>query len=51
MNVFTESFAFRTMAGLVVFGMTLNLMAQHISNYLHQLPEDILRVALLLSGK
>jgi len=29
----------------------LNLMAQHISNYLHQLPEDMLRVAQLLSGK
>ncbi|MGD1019071.1 MAG: flagellar biosynthetic protein FliR [Verrucomicrobiia bacterium] len=51
MNVFTESFAFRTMAGLAVFGLTLNLMAQHISNYLHQLPEDVLRVAQLLSGK
>jgi len=51
MNVFTESFAFRSLAGLVVFGMTLNLMAQHISNYLHQLPEDMLRVAQLLSGK
>ncbi len=48
MNVFTESFAFRSMAGMVVFGLTLNLMAEHITNYLHQLPEDILRVAQLL---
>ncbi|HVM59889.1 MAG TPA: flagellar biosynthetic protein FliR [Verrucomicrobiae bacterium] len=51
MNVFGESFAFRILGGLAVFGLTLNLMAQHISNYLHQLPEDILRVAQLLSGK
>ena len=48
MNVFTESFAFRSLAGMVVFGLTLNLMAEHITNYLHQLPEDVLRVAQLL---
>ena len=48
MNVFSESFAFRAMAGLTVFGMTLSLMAEHISNYLRQLPEDMLRVAQLL---
>ncbi len=48
MNVFSESFAFRTLAGLTVFGMTLSLMAEHISNYLRQLPEDMLRVAQLL---
>ena len=49
MNVFTESFAFRSLAGLIVFGLTLNLMAQHISNYLRRLPEDVLRVAQLLA--
>jgi len=49
MNVFTESFAFRSLAGLMVFGLTLNLMAEHITNYLHQLPEDMLRIAQLLA--
>ncbi len=50
MNVFTESFAFRSMAGLFVFGLTLNLMSQHIVNYLNRLPEDMLRVAQLLGA-
>jgi len=50
MNVFTESFAFRTLTGLIVLGLSLNVMAQHISNYLHRLPEDVLHVAALLGG-
>jgi flagellar biosynthesis protein FliR len=50
MNVFSESFPFRIMAGLTVFGLSLNLMAQHISNYLGRLPHDFLRVAQLLRG-
>jgi flagellar biosynthetic protein FliR len=50
MNVFSESFSFRIMAGLTVFGLSLNLMAQHISNYLRRLPDDFLRVAQLLGG-
>jgi flagellar biosynthetic protein FliR len=50
MNVFTESFAFRALAGLTVFGLTLNLMAQHIMNFLRRLPEDVLRVAQLLGA-
>lgn len=50
MNVFVESFAFRIMAGLAVFALTIHLMAQHISNYTSHLPEDILRVAQLLRG-
>jgi flagellar biosynthetic protein FliR len=45
MNVFHESFAIRTLAGLSVFGITLQLMSQHIINYLHRLPEDMLTVA------
>jgi flagellar biosynthetic protein FliR len=45
MNVFSESFAVRPLVGLSVFGLTLDLMAQHIMNYLRQLPEDMLRVA------
>jgi flagellar biosynthetic protein FliR len=48
MNVFIESFAVRILAGLTVFGLTAQLMAQHIVNYLRRLPEDFLRVAQLL---
>lgn len=50
MNVFTESFAFRIMAGLMVFGLTLELMAQHIMNWLRNVPDDFLRVAQLLGA-
>ena len=35
MNVFAESFAFRIVGGLIVFGFTLQLAAQHV----HQLSE------------
>ena len=49
MNVFSESFAFRILSGLAVFGLTIQLMAQHIANYLRHLPEDVLTVAQLLS--
>jgi flagellar biosynthesis protein FliR len=45
MNVFAESFAVRPLVGLAVFGMTLDLMSQHIMNYMRHLPEDMLRVA------
>jgi len=48
MNVFAESFAVRPLVGLSVFGLTLELMSQHITNYLRRLPEDMLRVAQLL---
>jgi len=48
MNVFAESFAVRPLVGLSVFGLTLDLMSQHIMNYLRRLPEDMLRVAQLL---
>jgi flagellar biosynthetic protein FliR len=48
MNVFSESFAVRPLVGLSVFGLTMDLMAQHIINYLRRLPEDMLRVAQLL---
>ncbi len=50
MNVFYESFAFRTLGGLAVFGLTLNLMAQHVANYLRRLPDDLMRVAQLLGA-
>ncbi len=48
MNVFHESFTIRTLAGLSVFGLTLQLMSAHISNYLRRLPEDMLSVAQML---
>ena len=50
MNVFTESFAIRTLAGMMVFGLSLNLMAQHITNWMRHLPQDVLTVASLLGG-
>ena len=48
MNVFAESFAIRILAGLLVLGLTLNLMAQHIINYARRVPEDMIRIAQLL---
>jgi flagellar biosynthetic protein FliR len=50
MNVFGESVAVRPLVGLSVFGLTLDLMSEHIVNYLRQLPEDFLRVAQLLGA-
>lgn len=50
MNVFTESFTIRILVGLIVFGLTMELMAQHITNYLWRLPEDMLRVAQILGA-
>jgi flagellar biosynthesis protein FliR len=50
MNVFAESFPARTLATLAVFGLTLNLMSQHLVNYLRRLPEDMLRVTQMLGG-
>jgi flagellar biosynthesis protein FliR len=51
MNVFSESFGIRILAGLAVFGLTCQLMAQHIINYLNRLPEDVLRVAQALGPR
>ena len=50
MNVFNECFAVRPLVGLSVFGLTLDLMSEHIVNYLRRLPEDMLRVAQLLGA-
>jgi flagellar biosynthetic protein FliR len=50
MNVFSESFAVRPLVGLSVFGLTIELMSEHIINYLRRLPEDLLRVAQLLGA-
>lgn len=49
-NVFHESFGFRIIGGLIVFGFTLQLTAQHVINYLHRLPDDLLAVAQMLGG-
>jgi flagellar biosynthesis protein FliR len=51
MNVFTEMFGFRIVAGLVVFGFTLQLSAQYVINYLNRLPDDLLAVGQMLGGK
>jgi flagellar biosynthetic protein FliR len=50
MNVFILSFSVRIVGGLVVFGFTLQLTAQHVLNYLHRLPDDLLNLAQLLGG-
>jgi flagellar biosynthetic protein FliR len=50
MNVFGESFSFRIVAGLVVFGFTLQIAAQYVQNYLNRLPDDLLAVAQMLGG-
>ncbi len=50
MNVFGESFGFRIVAGLVVFGFTLQIAAQYVQNYLDRLPNDLLAVAQMLRG-
>jgi flagellar biosynthetic protein FliR len=50
MNVFSESFALRILAGLTVLGLTCQIASQHIVNYLNRLPEDMLIVSRLLAG-
>jgi flagellar biosynthetic protein FliR len=51
MNVFTENFGVRLLAGLTVFGLTCHLMAEHVANFLGRLPDDVLRVAQLLGTR
>jgi flagellar biosynthetic protein FliR len=51
MNVFFESFTVRILGGLTVFGLTLQLMSEQISNYLRRLPEDVLSVAQMLGAR
>lgn len=50
MNVFTENFPARLLAGLFVFSMTCTFMGQQIANYLRRLPEDLLTVTKLIAG-
>lgn len=49
MSAFLESFAVRALGGLIVFALSLDIMAQHLLNYLLRLSEDILYVARLLA--
>jgi flagellar biosynthetic protein FliR len=51
MNVFSEMFGFRIVGGLIVFGLTLQLSAQYVANYLNRLPDDLLSIAQMLEGK
>ena len=50
MNVFAESFSFRIVAGLIVFGFTLQLTAIHVMNNLRRLPDDLLVIAQMIGG-
>lgn len=50
MNIFFESFTIRLLAGLVVFGFSLNLMAQRISDFLKRVPQHVLEVGQILGG-
>jgi flagellar biosynthetic protein FliR len=49
MNVFAESFPVRVLTGLVIFGSTCSVMAQHIINYLKRMPFDFNRTLQLLA--
>jgi flagellar biosynthesis protein FliR len=51
MNVFILSFSFRIVAGLVVFGFTLQLTAQHVINFLNRLPDDLLNLGQLMGTR
>ena len=50
MNVFSESMGFRIAAGLIVFGFTLQIVAEYVHNYLDRLPDDLLAIAQMLGG-
>ncbi len=49
-NSFFESFAFRVLSGLAVFGLTMSLMSRHIINFLQRLPGDMLEICRLLGA-
>jgi flagellar biosynthetic protein FliR len=48
MNIFFESFTMRLLAGLTVFGFSLNLAGQRLADYLRKVPQDMLEVGKLL---
>ena len=45
MNVFSESFSFRILTGLLVLGMTCELMAERIAQFIRGIPTDLLNTA------
>ena len=47
---FAGASADRLAAGLAVFGLTCNLLAQHIVNHLNRIPQDFLSVAQMLAA-
>jgi flagellar biosynthesis protein FliR len=49
-NVFFESFSVRILAGLIVLGLSCQLIAVHLVNFLSHVPEDLLQVARLLGA-
>jgi flagellar biosynthetic protein FliR len=49
-NVFSESFSVRSLVGIALLGLSLQLMAHQILAFLRQLPDDLLRVAQLLGS-
>ncbi|MDX1953367.1 MAG: flagellar biosynthetic protein FliR [Verrucomicrobiota bacterium] len=51
MNVFAESFPVKSLAGMIVFGLTCTLSAQHMINWLRRLPTDFMQIAQLLGAK
>ena len=50
MNIFFESFTIRLLSGLVVFGFSIELAAQRIIDYFHNLPNDVIEVGRLLGA-
>jgi flagellar biosynthetic protein FliR len=48
MNVFVLSFSFRIVGGLMVFGFTLQLTAQHVINDLNRLPDDLFNLGQIM---
>ena len=50
MNIFFESFTMRLLAGMTIFGFTLTLTAQQLTNFLKKVPQDVLEVFKLVSG-
>ena len=46
----TQRFGFRIVAGLIVFGFTLQLTAIHVMNNLRRLPDDLLVIAQMIGG-
>ena len=50
MNIFFESFTIRLLAGLVVFGFSIELAAQRIADYFHGLPNDLIEVGRILGA-